>query len=157
MKINLSIKKTVWAVFFTVAFFNMQKASAKEVWARFEYINPSAYDMPENSGSYVRHAYLVYDYVFRFYTDVYCTTRATLDGPLTGELSAINYYDEALNYGGTDIYYGSAAAGDSEMYLGTIAQFDLWYDVYNTGWGLQTALGGGYLYPSTTDTIHRVN
>jgi hypothetical protein len=141
MKINQKIKSVFYALCFTVALmFSFKSSSAQTIYARLEKQDYYSYSGPDGTNpTYPSRLYISYEVYVRFYTSSACTTRVTLDENVTAGLGVTEYYDEALNYGGFYVLDNNITPGlgESEVYLGTFIQQDLYYDVYNTGWGLQ--------------------
>lgn len=141
MKNYQTLKKALWALLFTVVLFSFSDVSA-QVYARLERENPSGgTDYP---GGWQRHEWSGYDYYMRFYSNSACTVPLVLTSDVHCGISWIAYYDEALNYGGTFMSEATEGTGQTEIYLGFILTYDLWYDSYNVAWGLQNAFGGGF-------------
>jgi hypothetical protein len=141
MKNYQTIKKVFFTLLLTVALFSFQSSEA-QVYARLEMENPSG--GTNYPGGWQRQEWSGYDYYMRFYSNSACTVPLTLTSDVHCGVSWIAYYDEALNYGGTFSSEANEGTGQTEIYLGFILTYDLWYDDDNVAWGLQNAFLGGF-------------
>ena len=143
MKNYQTLKKVVFALLLTVLLFSFKNSEA-QVYARLERENPSGGTDYNPGGLWQRHEWSGCDYYMRFYSNSACTVPLVLTSDVHCGISWTAYYDEVLNYGGEFISEATEGTGQTEIYLGFIFFYDLWYDEYNVGWGLQNALGGGF-------------
>lgn len=141
MKNYQTIKKVVFAVLFTVLLFSFKNSDA-QVYARLERDNPNGgIDYPMG---WARHEWGGYDYYMRFYSNAACTVPLVLSSDVHCGITWTTYYDEPLTYGGAFVSEATDGTGQTEVYLGFILSYDLYYDEYNTFWGINNAFGAGF-------------